>query len=428
MRKGLKKLLNIILMTCMILYLAAQRPALAVCCDCCSTGCSAAQYGIDTAYDTMEHTMTQFTVTMAFMQHELWLVWFFINDYINRALMLMTQQLVSIAMQQVMIIGTYFDADIQRETMRSFQIKANEAHQDYYVSAEMCSFGTITKALGSSEQRGIHNANHLAQNFLDRQLLNRNSISAEGRITDRRARLRQFKDSFCDPTDHDNVLDVVCTAGPVAPERKNKDIDYVETLYMPYTLDINYDDGAAPTDDEENVMALANNIYGARPLPYLTSEILKVKDNQRHILDYRAVVAKRAVAYNSYNALVAMKSPGANTVDGNPAPYMYFLLDEFQIPQDEIETMIGEFPSYYAQMDFLTKKLYQYPEFYTNLYDKPANVERKAAALNAIDSMQAMDNFDSQLRFETMLSVLLEMKVRERQLDVEDDIEAMVDR
>lgn len=75
---------------------------------------------------------------------------------------------------------------------------------------------------------------------------------------------------------------------------------------------------------------------------------------------------------------------------------------------DEIDLILGERPSYYAQMEVLTKKIYQNPNFFTNLYDKPANVARIGVSLDAIELMSQRDRFDSLLRQEMLSSVLLE--------------------
>jgi hypothetical protein len=83
--------------------------------------------------------------------------------------------------------------------------------------------------------------------------------------------------------------------------------------------------------------------------------------------------------------------------------------------QEEIEKILGKKPSYFAQMEVLTKKLYQNPVFYTELYDKPANVARKGAALQAIGLMQDRDLYNSLLRSEAVLSVLLETMLMKEQ-------------
>ena len=128
----------------------------------------------------------------------------------------------------------------------------------------------------------------------------------------------------------------------------------------------------------------------------------------------RALVAKRSVAENSFHALTALKSEGT---DGSKE-YLMAILKELGISTDpgpdgesDAEKMLGKKPSYYAQMNVLGKKIYQDPDFYTNLYDKPANVERKQVAMQAIGLMQKFDLFKSYLRQEASLSVLLETAV-----------------
>jgi len=69
-------------------------------------------------------------------------------------------------------------------------------------------------------------------------------------------------------------------------------------------------------------------------------------------------------------------------------------------------------------MELLTKKIYQNPDFYTNLYDKPANVSRKGVAMQAIGLMQKFDMLKSTLRKEASLSVLLELAVTDEQNDI----------
>ena len=139
---------------------------------------------------------------------------------------------------------------------------------------------------------------------------------------------------------------------------------------------------------------------------------------QKLYLDMRSVVAKRAVAENSFNAITAMKSEGTP----GSRDYLLALMRELGVTQEDANRMLGANPSYYAQMEVLTKKIYQNPDFYTNLYDKPANVERKGVALQAIGLMQKFDLFKSYLRNEASLSILLELAVMDLQEEVENEI------
>ena len=81
----------------------------------------------------------------------------------------------------------------------------------------------------------------------------------------------------------------------------------------------------------------------------------------------------------------------------------------------------------------MTKQIFTREQFYTNLYDKPANVDRKGAAIQALNLVQNMDLFESKLRNEALLAVLVEMELEKAQaavqnrmnkLDSEDSIQA----
>jgi hypothetical protein len=146
-------------------------------------------------------------------------------------------------------------------------------------------------------------------------------------------------------------------------------------------------------------------------------------------MELRSIVAKRSVAENSYNAIAAMKSDGSTALDagGNVVPmnariFLEPVLTELGVPAAEVLALIGENPSYYAQMEILTKKVYQNPDFFTSLYDTPANVDRKLVSLQAIKLMQKFDLFKSFLRNEASFAVLLELAVVDLQREIEDQI------
>ena len=70
-------------------------------------------------------------------------------------------------------------------------------------------------------------------------------------------------------------------------------------------------------------------------------------------------------------------------------------------------------------MEMLTRKMYQNPQFYTNLYTSPENLKRTGVALQALQLMHDRDRFEGSLRREMLLSTILEMKLRESQEVVE---------
>jgi len=85
------------------------------------------------------------------------------------------------------------------------------------------------------------------------------------------------------------------------------------------------------------------------------------------------------------------------------------------IPDGNIALMLKGAPSYNAQMEILTKKIYQWPNFYSDLYDKPVNIDRKDTSIQAIALMQKRDMYRSQLRSEANMAIWLEILVEDLQ-------------
>lgn len=85
--------------------------------------------------------------------------------------------------------------------------------------------------------------------------------------------------------------------------------------------------------------------------------------------------------------------------------------------------MIGERPSYFAMLEVMAKKIYQQPEFFTNLYDTPANVRRKDVAMQAVDLIVGRDLYQSELRSEALYSLLLEMELSRYQEEIQARME-----
>jgi hypothetical protein len=379
---------------------------------------------------------------------KIWWISIFWEDNILPALMLMAEQLTAVAMQQMQIVGAFLDAKQQLETQRTLQTIAARIHKDFHPSVGLCEFGSGAKSLAASERKGEMNALVMSQRSQDRELGAVNTAASIGEDGDKESRIKQFRERFCDRRDNNDGLGVLCdhdqdgTPGPAVggpnPVRRNKDVDFIRTVDAPWTLDMDFVsdtadpfDGNVPrttlTDNEEEVLALASNLYGhnvfirppARSLQGVANE--RINNMQKIYLDMRSVIAKRAVAENSFNAITGMKTEGTP----GSRDYLLALMRELGVSAADAQTMLGDNPSYFAQMEVLTKKIYHNPDFYTNLYDKPANVERKGVALQAIGLMQKFDLFKSYLRNEASLSVLLELAVMDLQDEVENEINQM---
>lgn len=382
---------------------------------------SCAKASLDQSVDTIKHITDEFT------KHREWMIKDFWEDKLLPGLMLMTEQLTVAAMQQVQIIGTFFDAKHQLETQRLFQELAAQAHKDYHPSEGMCTFGTSVRSLAASARNTEFASDLLATRALARQTLQGDVVSSPIGA-DRMSRFNQFITTYCEPKDNAGTLDVLCGAGGNAA-RRNKDINYTATLDVPMTLEMDMTMGAAggsaDKNDAEDILALGANLYGHQvPSIIMKGTISLDKDNKPSpganlLQDVRALTAKRMVAHNSFAAQAAQKAMGEKEVE----PYLTALLKGMGVPDDDIKNMIGERPSYYAQMEILTKKIYQNPVFYTDLYDKPANVRRKEVAMQAIDLMQKRDMFRSLLRAEASLSVMLETLVAAEQRILANEID-----
>lgn len=374
---------------------------------------------------------------------KVWMVSIFWEDNLLPALMLMANQLSAVATQQMEIVGAFLDAKQQLETQQVLQKIAARTHKDYHTTVGLCEIASAAKSLAHSDRKGEANALMLAQRSQDRILGAVNTASSLGPHGDRGNRIKQYREKFCDPNDNNNGLNFMCDwdqagiPGPVVggqdPVRLNKDIDFHRTLDSPLALDI-FDMVTPPwrgdlADQEEEVFALASNLYGneifVRPpnveLRPLTTE--RITNMQKVYLDMRSVVAKLAVAENSFNAIVGMKTEGSTGSYG----YLRDLMVELGVEPGQAMDLLGfNAPSYWAQMEVLTKKIYQNPDFYTNLYDTPVNVARKKVAMQAIGLMQKFDLFKSHLRAEASLSVILELAVVDLQNEIENEINQAV--
>lgn len=427
----------------MMLLPALPRPANATCCSCTATVLSKEiqEWLIPPEGTTPKIKMH---VSDEFKAHRRWFVSTLFEDNILPAMMLMAEQLSAVAMQQVFIIGTFLDAKHQMETQQLLQKMQARAHKDYHPSVGMCEFGSAIKSLAATERRGEYNAIVLSARSQDRALGNAYTSAAPGEFQDQNTRLKQFREKFCDPRDNNNGLTYLCdhdgvggsdNMGAEGPQRMNADIDYGSTIDYHMTIDVYFDDSTINAEEqwgpnEEAVFALASNLYGHYTFPRIPGELLEspldetiiLNPAQKLYMDVRAHQAKNSVAENSFNAIVGMKARGTQ----GSQDYLFHLLRELGIPSgDEVEFLLTATPSYDAQMEILAKKIYQNPNFYTNLYDKPANVVRKGVALQAIGLMQKFDLFKSNLRSEASLSVLLELAVSDLQQEIENELPQM---
>lgn len=427
-RKYFKKPVLLVLFTIFLCTAPfTVKRAEAICCGCCS--CLTDVEFPDDLIAWIEnwininiHIFIELTLhRIFFMDWEFW------QENLLPAMMAMAEQLAAVAMQQMAILGAFIDAQEQLETQRLFQQLMARAHKDYHPSIEMCEFGTRIKSLAATERRGELASYALSQRSQDRNLGNANVAGYGGPRSDLKSRINQYLTTFCDRRDNNDSLDLVCTSGAGAAQREryNKDIDFPRTIAHPWTINVNLTNAGAATANEEDIFALAQNLYSFDVYDRVKAKTLEnnparlVTGAQQAYLDMRSRVAQLSVAESSYNAIVGLKAEGT----GGSRTFIEAFLQQLGLSAADATALLGNNPSYDAQMEILTKKAYQDPRFYTNLYDKPANVERKGAAIQAIGLIQKFDLFKSYLRTEASLSILLELAVEDLQNEIEDAID-----
>lgn len=336
-------------------------------------------------------------------------------------LMLMAEQLTANMAAQVEAIGIMFDAKHQLETQRLFQEKTAEAHRDYQPSEQMCTFGTFARDLLATERSTNLSRDAIAERMLQKEV-RRGDNFAYSQDSMNLSRIAVFRTRFCDQNDNATGLRLLCPTGGGQPNMRNRDINYTQTLDKPLSLDIDMLN-AGDTEDEQAVFALIDNLFATDSLPIAPENTIELRRFNNNYLNLRSITAMRGIARNSVANIVAMKTATPNRGENTNAPYLRALLQEFGLGPEEITNHLGENPSYYAQMEFLTRKMYQNPVFYTNLYDKPANVQRIRAAMKAIKLMQDRDIHSALQRREMLLSMLLEVRLRNSAEDVYDALE-----
>ena len=348
------------------------------------------------------------------------------KNYVQ-ALKDMNKEILTAATHALTAISLFFDADMQIDTQREMQRLVARAHKDYQPGEQMCRFGTMIRSVARTEEKAAFDAQILNTQLMTIYNNKDKSVTALGPEVDIISRIAEFKNTYCDPADNNNSLGPdtgsyksMCGTGAKDKNRINKDIDYTRTVGSHLTLDINYDDPKA-SDNEQDIYALARNLYW--PTPYEPKGEKEVKKFGSLYQEIRRQIAMRNVAHNSYTNIVAEKSRAADGSGKNSGwNFMKALMKDFGLSDKEINTILGEYPSYYAQMDILTKKMYQSPNFYTNLYDKPVNIRRNSVSMEAIKLMQMRDHYNAALRREMLLSMMIEQEIAPRVKDINTDL------
>lgn len=324
---------------------------------------------------------------------------------------------------RIMMLGAFIDGRVMNNTLADLQALNARAMNDYYPSETLCRFGTLPRSLAATESRIPMNRQAISQMVLANNLQSKGTIFETPETT-----LTQFKDDVmansCKPTDQNGGLKDFCKATDVDMQWAN--MDYTNVLDRPLTLNIDFSN-SNDTSSEKRLASLIRNLTYYDPISEQnkTDSTAKAEvkaghyyDNRVNLIDTRHIAAARQLSADSLGTIAALKAEGTN----GSANYMKAVLMKLGLSAADAKKMIGDKPSYSAQMDILTKKIYQDPTFFANLYESPVNVDRQRVAMLAISLMQERDLLETLKRKELLLSGYLTMKLDAEQRKISRDI------
>lgn len=349
----------------------------------------------------------------------------------------MTNQLTTTMMMQVQTIGMFFDAKHQLETHRLMQEKYAQAHRDYRPTIQMCNIGTMARDLGISSRRADMTHITLSQQMMARALATGDTKTVDGRVSDQATRVRQYIDTYCNVNDNNRNNQLLCknSSGPV--DEQNIDIDFTRLIDMPLTLNVDFNNpapasGGTPDQQqqaktEKHLFAFLDNIFMHDAFPEIPIANTTLESFVAPYQEARALMAMRSVAQNSFSHIIAMKTAGHKTDGQNNAPYLKAFLIEIGLDPATVEEYIGRNPSINAQRKLISQ-LILHPQFIESLQTNKVNVRRIRTALTAFKLMQERDIHETLERRQMLISMILELELREEQQELQVNINNIVGR
>lgn len=340
-------------------------------------------------------------------KHQDWLVEDFWAKNVEPAIDKATAEIETFTLANAALNGNVIEAQSNIDSIRNYQELSSNAIQGTRTSEAICRFGSLSKSLAASDAKVQQKILELSQASQDRELARPGQDSAEGPTQDMAARYDNFKTKFCDIKSYGGSFSFCSEPDDFMT---NLDIDYTRLV-----------DTQATISDAESrgVIPLMNNLFSPETFPAIPASLLGPDSNSQSsrdlLMDQRALIAKRSVAQNSFQNIVARRSEGT----GGSLENMKALLKNMGIAEDaEIIRYLTDKPSYHSQMDVLTKRIYQDGDFFKNLMDDPTNLARQYAAMQSFGLMQQRDIYDSLQRSEVLLSLIVELELEDYQTKV----------
>jgi hypothetical protein len=304
--------------------------------------------------------------------------------------------------------GGFIDAQSNLTSLLSRAKQTADVTLNHTVSEGVCSAASVSQSLGKADTKRIAEQLAISKILMDRDLGKPGSVYFDNNQVNMTAglqgRLTVFKDRFCDKADENSSLSSICKTR--TDVKLNRDIDFTRGLDVPLTLKVNFaETPAILNDDETDILALAENLFPSQ----LLSTIENNRDNfEENYTDFRSLLASRSIARNSFASIVAE----AESV-GKSTPFAKNAVKAIMKTPADVDKLLGANPSYFAQMEVLTKKLYQSPDFIKNLMTNDTNVTRSRVAMKAVDLQQNQDLLNSLYRREMLLATYLEQMIND---------------
>ena len=306
-------------------------------------------------------------------------------------------------LSQTATLGGFIDAQNHNAAKLALQQGQARAANVFAPSEQLCRFATLSGGMAASDEKARVNKLNLSRALLQREMSTVNMIGAEGDPA--QGRMETFARTFCDAHDNSRALRNLCEKSK-DDRRFNRDVDYTRTVEAPSTINLDYTSSNPPSVDQQDIFALAENLFPIKSVNRIYNDPAFSYEGD----NFRSLQAIRSVAKNSFVSLLAEKGSGS----GGGGTYISSLLQSLGFSKSQADLLVGPNPSYFAQMEAITKRVFQDPNFYMNLIESPENVERQRAAMRAIKLQQQNDFAASVKRREMLLATLLELKLRER--------------
>jgi hypothetical protein len=328
-------------------------------------------------------------------------------------------------------MGAFIDASTFNRTLNDMQALTAQTLQNYTPSEQICRIGSVSKSLAASNTKADMSGLVLGELGVDKNLGTSTTISASGKGQEFQSRLIAFGSKFCDLKDNKSGLSNVCQLTPALKDKDyNRDIDFARLFGMSKSISADFTD-ASMSHEEMNIVNMVHFLYG-HYIPnkrFSSNELNDSEGAMSQYMEFRSVAARRLAAQNSFNIMVSERLAGSGISEN----YMRDIVKSIGLTDaGDLDVFLGDKDtesaavksSYNAQMNLLSKQIYQDSAFYANLMDSKTNVKRTSAALQGVGLMQGRDIYRSMARSEMLLALLVEMEARK----VSQNIKAIVEK